>query len=65
MIRSLHRSFSAYKAHRNGIKKPKRSRYPSMKGVSLETSRNYYVIYLRVCIGGSEVPSKSSICQET
>ena len=33
-------SVSAYKDHRNGIKKPKRSRYPSMKGVSFHIVRN-------------------------
>ena len=33
-IMLLYFYFLAYKDHRNGIKKPKRSRYPSMKGVS-------------------------------
>ena len=57
---------SAYKDHRNGIKKPKRSRYPSMKGVCVQRNSKddiTFCVDLDV-LGGSKVPSKPAVCQE-
>ena len=42
-----------HKNHRNGIKKPRRFRNPSMKGVSAES----YLKYYSVCIENKDVNS--------
>lgn len=42
-------SVTAFKNHRNGIKKPKRYRYPSLKGVSVHNIRDQQALLI-VCV---------------